>query len=160
MTNSSLVWTDALLLGFGPMDLTHQDFVDCVSCLRNADASDASRQMNRMLEHLTTHFDEEQRWMLESDFPSSGCHVDEHEAVLRSARQVHARVQAGDVFEAHRFADALAGWFEGHAHYMDAALSHWMSKRAYGGAPVVLRRKVITGVAPTKTSRAELLNEW
>jgi hypothetical protein len=39
MMTSSLVWTDALLLGFGPMDLTHQDFVDCASCLRKAEAS-------------------------------------------------------------------------------------------------------------------------
>jgi hemerythrin len=59
--------------------------------------------------------------------------------VLRSAPEVDAVVQAhADLVEAHRFADALAAWFEGHAHYMDAALSHRMSKRAYGGAPVVV----------------------
>jgi len=141
MSASSLRWNDGLLLGYLPMDRTHQDFVDCVSCLRNADRSSVSRHMTRMLEHLAEHFDEEQRWMLETDFPAAACHVSEHEAVMRSAREVDAFVRArADPAEAHRFADALAAWFEGHVYYMDAALSHWMSKRAYGGAPIVLRR--------------------
>jgi hemerythrin len=41
-------------------------------------------------------------------------------------------------------AEALVGWFPGHADYMDAALSHWLAKRSFGGAPVVLRRSVTT----------------
>ena len=79
--------------------------------------------------------------MLSSAFPSSQCHIDEHDAVLRSAHEVNQRVQGhDDLAEAHRFAGALAGWFEGHAEYMDAALSHWMINRSHGGKPVVLQR--------------------
>lgn len=139
----NLRWNDALLLGFGPMDRTHEEFVACVGRLRGATHTDVAIHMTAMLEHLTSHFEEEQRWMLDSDFPSMDCHLDEHTAVLNSAQQVEALVQRdGDLAEAHRFAEALAGWFEGHAFYMDSALSHWMSKRIHGGAPVVLRRNV------------------
>jgi hemerythrin len=133
-------WNDSLLLGYGPMDVTHRDFVECVARLRDAASADVSERLARMVDHLTRHFDEERQWMMASDFPATQCHVDEHEAVLRSAHEVRALVDRGDVAEARRFADALANWFEGHLHYMDAALSHWMSKRAHGGAPVVFRR--------------------
>ena len=40
-------------------------------------------------------------------------------------------------------ARALADWFPGHADYMDAALSHWMAKRSYGGKPLVFRRDAV-----------------
>ena len=133
-------WNDSLLLGYGPMDVTHRDFVECVSRLRDATSADVSERLTCMVDHLTAHFEEESQWMLASDFPATQCHVDEHGAVLRSAHEVTALVALGNVAEARRFADALAAWFEGHLHYMDAALSHWMSKRAHGGAPVVFRR--------------------
>jgi hemerythrin len=100
-----------------------------------------------MVDHLTAHFEEERLWMIESDFPATQCHTDEHDAVLRSAHEVTALVEQGNFAEVRRFADALAGWFEGHLHYMDAALSHWMSKRAHGGAPVVLRRDLAAVLA-------------
>ena len=132
-------WNDSLLLGYGPMDLTHREFIDCVARLRDATSAEVSERLVRMVDHLTAHFEEERIWMLESDFPATQCHIDEHDAVLRSAHEVTASVELGNLAEAHRFADALAEWFEGHLDYMDAALSHWMSKRAHGGAPVVLR---------------------
>jgi hemerythrin len=137
---TSLRWNDSLLLGYGPMDITHRDFVECVARLREATSADVVERLARMADHLTAHFDEERQWMMASDFPATQCHVDEHEAVLRSAHEVRELVDRGNIAEAHRFADALANWFEGHLHYMDAALSHWMSKRAHGGVPLVFRR--------------------
>jgi hemerythrin len=140
----SLHWNDSLLLGFGPMDSTHRDFVECVARLHDATSANASELMACMVDHLTAHFDEEHQWMMTSDFPATQCHVDEHDAVLRSASEVSALVNEGNVPEAHRFAEALANWFEGHLYYMDSALSHWASKRAYGGAPLVFRRDLAT----------------
>lgn len=139
--NASLTWNDSLLLGFGPMDATHHEFVACIAKLGKAMPCDVSDHMAGMLHHLTGHFEEERQWMIQTDFPAAQCHLDEHDAVLRSARAVMALVEeSSNVAEAHRLATALASWFEGHLLYMDSALSHWMSKRAHGGAPVVIRR--------------------
>jgi hemerythrin len=89
------------------------------------------------------HFTEEQQWMDSTAFPAAQCHADEHTAVLASVREVQGLLSQGASGQVVRdLAQALADWFPGHADYMDAALSHWMSKRNHGGAPVVLRRGV------------------
>ena len=137
----ALVWSDALLLGFAPMDATHRDFVDCVRRLRQATPDTAAVCLHAMLNHAQEHFEEERRWMDETGFPATQCHVDEHEAVLGSLHEVAELLRSGAKVElVHSLADALANWFPGHADYMDAALSHWMCKRTFGGAPLVLRR--------------------
>lgn len=82
--------------------------------------------------------------MRSTGFPPRDCHVEEHAAVLASTREVRGLLQAGSrgVDLAHDFALYLFTWFPGHADYLDSALAAWMSKRAYGGKPVVLRRRL------------------
>jgi hemerythrin len=62
--------------------------------------------------------------------------------VLESAREVVPLVAAGNMAIGRLLTEELVRWFPGHADYMDAALAHWMSKKKFGGAPVVLRRSV------------------
>ena len=98
-------------------------------------------------EHAVAHFEQEERWMQDTSFPAAQCHAGEHAAVLRSVREVAQMLRDGAACQvARELAEALAGWFPGHADYMDAALSHWMSKRTHGGLPVVLRR-AMPGIA-------------
>ena len=79
-----------------------------------------------------------------TDFPPAECHVNEHAAVLRSIREVRAALSSGtgDIQLVHDFAVYLFQWFPGHADYLDSALAAWMSKRTYGGKPLVFRRKI------------------
>ena len=78
--------------------------------------------------------------MTETGFPPRQCHIDEHAAVLRSADEVLALAEQGQLGPIRGFAAALVDWFPGHADYLDAALAHWMCKRQHGGKPVVVRR--------------------
>ena len=127
------------------MDMRHKEFVATLSRLRAAGPGTVTADLDAMLQHLTEHFEEERRWMEESSFPATQCHVDEHSAVLRSASTLRTHLEShADLAEVQRFATALSDWFPGHADYMDAALSHWLSKRTYGGAPIVLRRHAAT----------------
>ncbi len=140
-------WTEAYLLGYPAMDATHRDFVDCVAALQAAGNADVLARLDAVATHLIEHFHQEEAWMADSGFPAAQCHADEHAAVLKSVREVRAMLDDGAqdparVQVARDLAAALENWFPGHADYMDAALSHWMSKRAHGGAPVVLRRGV------------------
>mgnify|MGYP006210844499 FL=1 len=66
--------------------------------------------------------------------------MDEHAAVLKSVHEVQAELAAGNVELCRDLVDHLATWFPGHADHLDSALAHWMSKRRFGGKPVVLRR--------------------
>jgi hemerythrin len=136
----TLVWTDALLLGYGPMDDTHREFVEVVSALMQATDAHLGSALERVERHLRAHFGTEDRWMVETDFPARQCHMDEHEAVLATLDQVKELCASGNKAIVRRFGNELTKWFPGHADYLDSALSHWMSKARLGGKPIVLRR--------------------
>jgi hemerythrin len=137
-----LAWSDDLLLGYPPMDRTHQEFVDVVSALHAASDDALVPRLDAVIAHLVEHFGQEDRWMEETEFPPRDCHRDEHAAVLRSAYEVRERLAAGDTALCRRFAQELIRWFPGHADYLDSALSHWMVKRSTGGKPVVLKKSL------------------
>lgn len=147
-------WSDALLLGFGPMDSRHEEFVQVVSALQAAGPNELSAALDAVAEHLKAHFEEEERWMNETVFPARACHAEEHAAVLASVGEVQALLAAGDDGECHRLADELARWFPGHADYMDAALAHWMCQRKLGGTPVVIRRSISPATPPESDQEA------
>ena len=141
--DNSLLWSDARKLGFAPMDHTHEEFYSVAFRLLTCSAADADAAIAAFEVHALEHFRQEEAWMLETEFPASDCHVQEHAAVLNSVREVRALLSAGQAGPAllHDLAQHLFAWFPGHADYLDSALSAWMSKRRYGGQPVVLRRK-------------------
>ena len=136
-------WTDQFLLGYGPMDTTHREFVDLVGALLAAPDAELARHLDLFADHAERHFGEEREWMLATAFPAAQCHIDEHDAVLKSVAEVRGLLAGGDHAATCRaLARELARWFPGHADYMDAALSQWMAKRRMGGIPVVLRRGI------------------
>lgn len=140
VAGAELAWSDALLLGYTPMDTVHEDFVHCARALTDAPDAGLTEALRLMADHLRAHFAQEDTWMVETDFPPRQCHIDEHAAVLRSADEVLALAEQGQLEPARGFAAALVDWFPGHADYLDAALAHWMCKRQHGGKPVVVRR--------------------
>lgn len=140
-----LVWSDAMLLGHGPMDEAHEEFVHVVKALAACDAVTALGCLQAVEDHLLAHFDTEREWMERTEYPSMDCHLDEHRKVLDTVLQVNALAKAGQVGlrDVRRLAAALADWFPKHATYLDSALSAWVSKRRHGGAPVILRRHIV-----------------
>lgn len=138
---AALVWSDALLLGHSPMDETHQEFVALVRALQEAQDACLGQALGQVVEHLERHFAQEETWMRTTTYPATDCHVDEHAAVLATARAMPGLLVAGDVAACRRFADELAKWFPGHADYLDAPLAHWLTHQRFKGAPVVVRRR-------------------
>lgn len=141
-----LAWHDGLLLGYGPMDSVHQEFVECVASLAMASEVDMAERMRQLITHVQHHFDEENAWMNETNFPAKECHIDEHAAVLKSIMEVNDLVKAGDTSHCVRLSKALMEWFPGHADYLDSALAHWMCKQRLGGKPIVIRRSTSGGL--------------
>lgn len=139
--SKQLGWTDEFVLGYGPIDHIHEEFVTVVDRLLAAPDAELSDALNAVETHLRAHFDEENAWMRETQFPPRDCHIDEHAAVLKSVHEVQELLAGGGNTQVCRdLARALADWFPGHATHLDSALAHWMCKRKLGGKPVVLRR--------------------
>jgi hemerythrin-like metal-binding protein len=141
---ASLLWSDARLLGFGPMDATHEEFYQVAFGLLTCDQAGMLQALDAFGTHAREHFEQEDGWMRSTAFPPRDCHIQEHDAVLQSVRQVREDVAAGKagVELVRDFANYLFQWFPGHADYLDSALAAWMSKRTLGGKPVVLRRSL------------------
>mgnify|MGYP000871709148 CR=1 FL=1 len=142
--DGSIVWTESRLLGFGPMDRTHEDFYRVAFDLLRSTEASMLEAIDAFEAHAIEHFGQEEQWMRETAFPGGECHFDEHAAVLASVREVREAAQVGRIGPAvvHALAEHLFRWFPGHADYMDSALATWMSQRQWGGQPVVLRRRV------------------
>jgi hemerythrin len=140
-----LIWNDSLLLGDPEMDAVHEAFVACIAAVVQAPDAGLPDAFAELERQARSHFDLEDTWMRDNDFPARDCHIDEHAAVMASIVGVRQRVEAGDTSAVRHLAQALADWFPGHADYLDSALAHWMCKRRWGGKPIVLRRGVSSG---------------
>jgi hemerythrin len=142
-TSTPFTWTDHFLLGYTPMDDTHREFVDTVSAMLEATDTGFAACLEAFIKHAEEHFEHERVWMAETGFPAMQCHIDEHQAVLKSVYEVRELLASGgDVAMGRSLATELMKWFPGHADYMDASLAQWMAKKRLGGTPVVLRRGV------------------
>lgn len=140
---ATLVWGDHLLMGHGPMDELHEEFVELIALLQTAEDSELPSLLQAMQTHLQHHFAEEDQWMLSTSFPPRDCHIDEHAAVLKSVAEVRVKLAEGNVALCRDLTKALVDWFPGHATHLDSALAHWLSKQRFGGKPVVIRRNIL-----------------
>jgi len=122
-------WSESLVLGLAPMDLTHQEFVRLYNALASSGAENFLAGLDAFIAHCEAHFDQENRWMEAVNFP--GCHKGEHERVLAVMHDVRKRVEAGDLFLGKRLVEELPAWFENHAGGMDAALAFHLETIGY-----------------------------
>ncbi|KGG90129.1 bacteriohemerythrin [Comamonas thiooxydans] len=143
---ATLVWGDHLLMGHGPMDELHEEFVELIALLQTAEDSELPSPLQAMESHLQHHFSEEDQWMLSTGFPPRDCHIDEHAAVLKSVAEVRVKLAEGNVALCRDLTKALVDWFPGHATHLDSALAHWLSKQRFDGKPVVIRRNILPSV--------------
>ena len=133
-------WDDSLLLGEPQMDRVHQEFVDLVARMERAADPELAALLEEFATHTRAHFEMENQWMEETAFPPRECHIDEHAAVMKSVDEVRALVAQGNTAICRSLVEELVRWFPSHAHHLDSALAHWVSKLRTGGKPVVIRR--------------------
>lgn len=136
-------WHDRFLLGHAEMDETHREFVDLVNALLTVDDAELGHALAAFAAHAEAHFAQENEWMEKNDFPPRDCHIDEHNKVLASVREVQQQLAEGDVAIVRDLAKALMDWFPEHADYLDSALATWLVKRTHAGAPLILRRNPV-----------------
>lgn len=138
---AELVWSDEFSVGHAEIDQIHREFVSLIAELFASDDLEVEMMFARLCEHLQSHFKEELSLMTQYDYPVAQCHEDEHARVLQSIQDIQNLVSCAEKVKFIRlFGRALIDWFPGHSTYMDAPLSHWISKKRFGGKPVVIRK--------------------
>ena len=87
MQGAVLHWNDGFLLGFAPMDETHQEFVECVAALQQCDEAALPEMLAAFERHAVAHFEQEEQWMQRTAFPAASaraCQFMQSDAVLSS----------------------------------------------------------------------------
>jgi hemerythrin len=128
-------------LGHAPMDEVHAEFERMLDSAHAASDEQLASTLHDIASHCRAHFDLEDKWMRETDYPKADCHVQEHAAVLASIAGVTRRVAGGEVHVARTLVRSLREWFPAHAQHLDSALAHWIGKRRWGAKPVVFHRR-------------------
>ena len=94
-TEEAFIWSDKFILGYRPIDETHEEFVDLVRQMEAAADPDLPPLLALFAEHAKAHFDLENQLMVETEFPPRDCHIDEHAAVMKSIEEVLELVNHG-----------------------------------------------------------------
>lgn len=135
-------WDDDYLLGNPEMDAMHEEFVALVRAVQESPDEALHQHYLGLLDHLSRHFGAEDRMMIETEFPPRQCHMEEHVAVLNSAREVQVRLALGNAALCRNLVAELVSWFPKHAQHLDSALAHWISKRRLDGKPLIFKRRI------------------
>jgi len=143
MNESHFTWSREFDVGHDEMDATHHEFVFCVDALLCASDDELTTQLEAFAEHAQRHFAEEDAAMRSGAYNAGGCHIEEHEAVLRSLDEVRTALSQGRPEVVRAFGRALAGWFPEHARVMDMGLARWLTEQRLGGAPVLIQPRPV-----------------
>ena len=92
---SGFAWHDDYALGLQTMDETHRELVACVHALLTTEDGNLENALEAFAGHARQHFDDEDTAMRETAYGSTGCHIDEHAAVLRSLDEVRTILANG-----------------------------------------------------------------
>lgn len=115
---------DNFLLGIAIMDDTHKEFISLVNQLAETDDSEYVTLFDKLISHTKQHFEQEEKLMIESDFPAYVEHNDEHQRILGELNQFKKRVDRGLIdFGRQYIKERIPEWFRLHAASMDSALA-------------------------------------
>jgi len=140
--SENISWSDLWLVGFKKLDDDHQGFVNITQRMQETPLHELAALLDQFELFARAHFDLENKMMEDTQFPPRQCHIDEHDAVLKSITEVQALLKQAPNPIAEDLVKELAIWFPGHVIHLDSALSHWMNKQNIGGKPVVVRRSL------------------
>jgi hemerythrin len=141
-------WRYDFALGEPSMDDMHREFVDRVEALRAVDDAQLLAALNDFEEHAQRHFGEEDNDMRASSYDASGCHINEHAAVLSSLSKVRDMLIRDGRYDIVRaFVVELGRWFPEHVQVMDRGLARWLASKRLGGLPIAIRRR---GAGPAR----------
>jgi hemerythrin-like metal-binding protein len=126
-----LEWSDALVLNMPVMDQTHQEFVDLLADVVQAEDDALMPRWTALIAHTQDHFDQEDRWMQATGFAAGNCHATQHKIILQVMREGAARGHGGDLDVVRQMARELGLWFPQHAQSMDASLALHLRSAGY-----------------------------
>ena len=85
--STPLAWSGALVLDMPVMDAVHEEFVELLAKVVQAQDDMLLPLWSRLIAHTQNHFDREDQWMQATGFSAANCHSTQHKVVLQVLRE-------------------------------------------------------------------------
>lgn len=121
-------WSQALLLGYGPMDDTHRVFSALLARAQTASDEALPQAWAELVAHTEWLFRQEDAWMHGTAFAAATPHTLEHRVVLNLMRDGLGQMRSGQLASVRQMAGELWTWFLRHTQSLDAALALHMRR--------------------------------
>ncbi len=130
-----LEWTSALRVGVEQIDEQHQELFRraerLVLALEAGHRADVDPLLRYLTDYVVSHFEFEERWMAEAEYPGLEAHRDAHRRFMDDLRERtrEYRRQGPTRQVAASARGWLTAWFEHHIAGADVKLGHWLASR-------------------------------
>ena len=130
-----LEWTSRLRTGVDVIDDQHQElFLRCARLVRALTAGDRSEVeplVRYLTDYVVSHFEFEERWMVEAGYPGLPDHREAHGRFKEELREMTREYQrkGPTPLMALTIHNWLAGWLQGHIGGADVELGRWATAR-------------------------------
>jgi hemerythrin-like metal-binding protein len=122
--------TDALFLDLSFMDQAHQQFLELLVAIAQADDRALPDAWRRLVECADIGFGRENAWMETTGFASRKAHIVQHRVVLEVMREGLVQAREGRLLQVREMASQFRSWYLKHVQSMDAGLAlHLRSAR-------------------------------
>lgn len=127
-----VTWSDALSVGFAPMDAHHKNLVDLLNRLNSATLSGKGRKaigkiLGELAEYTVYHFGYEEEQMQKYNFSDFEKHKGEHIAFVNQVKDFIKEFESGDVHVDEETLEFLKKWLSNHILKTDKELGGFLS---------------------------------
>jgi hemerythrin len=126
-------WNSRFETGIDLIDAQHKSLFEAINNLADSFREGNSKNqvkasLDFLVDYTVEHFQTEERFMREMDYPSLGEHMGEHARLMEQVRDLQMDLQAGKpvTMEVTIF---LAEWLRAHIHDSDMAYVYFMKEQ-------------------------------
>jgi len=120
-------WRDELKLGIAAIDDEHRELIEIINGLHDvmqvgADQVQVVDLLGDIHDLIAAHFEHEEAFMRETQYPDYTIHKEDHETLLEDLRDTMDEVDADGGFDTVQLSSDLNRWFSDHFAEFDAKL--------------------------------------
>lgn len=137
----AIEWTPDLAVGVAEIDEQHQELFRraerLIHALRAGDRGEVEPLVHYLSDYVTSHFECEERWMAQAEYPGLEVHRDAHRRFRDELAEMtrEYRRKGPTPLVALTVHNWLSGWLVQHIGGADVALGRWLGARGVQPAP-------------------------
>lgn len=110
------------------MDRAHQHFTALLGALPMVSSTALPCLLNSLILNAREHFDQEERFMLVTDYPDYEAHRQEHQAILEKLEDFHQTIQKQTPLDALFVHRQMCLWKDEHQQVWDNPLAQYLQR--------------------------------